>query len=166
MKITIGEIVKAQGLRGEVKIRPMTDDLVRFGRLTSVMVGGIPFRLRSANVRGDFVYLSFYGVDDRNAAEVLVGKSIEIDRSQAKKLEEGEYFAVDLIGCKVYLSDGEYLGVLERIDNFGSADIFTVKGTKTVRFPFLSRLGLRYEAEAKKITIEKDRFEEVCCYED
>ncbi len=166
MKITIGEIVKAQGLRGEVKVRPMTDDLVRFGRLSSVLVGGIPFKLRSVNVRGDFVYLSFDGVSDRNAAEVLVGKLVEIDRSQAKKLGEGEYFAVDLIGCKVYLTDGEYIGILNRIDNFGSADIFTVKGVKTVRFPFLKRLGLQYNEYEKTIILDKDRFGEVSCYED
>ncbi len=166
MKITIGEIVKAQGLRGEVKVRPMTDDLVRFGRLTSVLVGGVPFKLRSANVRGDFVYLAFVGIDDRNAAEVIVGKLIEIDRSQAKKLEDGEYFAVDLIGCKLYLSDGEYIGILDRIDNFGSADIFTVKGAETVRFPFLKRLELAYDETNKTIVVDKDRFKEVCCYED
>ena len=166
MKITIGEIVKAQGLRGVVKVRPMTDDLVRFGRLTSVLIGGVPFRLRSANVRGDFVYLSFDGVNDRNAAEVIVGKSIEIDRSQAKKLEEGEYFAVDLIGCKLFLTGGEYIGQVVRIDNFGSADVFTVKGERTVRFPFLKRLALNYDEKEKTISVDKEKFEEVSCYED
>ena len=100
------------------------------------------------------------------AAELLVGKRIEIDREQAAPIGEDESYIVDLVGCRVLLSDGTPLGVLDSVDNFGSADIFTVKGDRTVRFPFLRRLGLSYDGQAKTVTIDKARFEEVCCYED
>ena len=166
MKLIIGEIVKAQGIKGEVKVRPVTDDPSRFGRLGAVLVGGCPLKLRSASVRGDFVYIAFEGITDRNAAETLVGKKIEIDRSQARRTGEDEYFIVDLVGCKVLLSDGKLLGTLTAVDNYGSADIFTVEGERTVRFPFLKRLKLAFDGQARTITIDKDRFDEVCCYED
>lgn len=166
MRITIGEIVKAQGIAGEVKIKPYTDDLARFGRLSAVMVGGCPFKIRGVRERGGFVYMFFDGVVDRNAAEVLVGRTLEIDRSQAKKTENGEYFVVDLIGCDVYLSDGRLMGKLEYIDNFGSADVFTVRGDRTVRFPFLKRLGLVYDADSRTVTVDAEKFGEVCCYDD
>ena len=166
MKLTIGEIIKAQGIKGEVKVKPLTDNPAQFGRLEAALVGGCPLKLRSASVRGDFVYLAFDGIDDRNAAELLIGKRIEIDRSQAKPLDSGEYYIVDLIGCSVYLDDGTELGTLASVDNFGSADIFTVKGKRNVSFPFMKRLELSYSESEKKITVRKDRFEEVCCYED
>ena len=145
MKLIIGEIVKAQGIKGEVKVRPVTDDPSQFGRLGAVLVGGCPLKLRSASVRG---------------------KKIEIDRSQARRTGEDEYFIVDLVGCKVLLSDGKLLGTLTAVDNYGSADIFTVEGERTVRFPFLKRLKLAFDGQARTITIDKDRFDEVCCYED
>lgn len=166
MNITIGEIVKAQGIKGEVKIKSFSDDLAHFSRLKVVLVGGCPFKLRSVNIRGEFVYAFFDGVIDRNAAEVLVGRKIEIDRSQGKSLSDGEYYVVDLIGCNVVLSDGTELGELKHIDNFGSADVFTVVGKRTVRFPHLKRLNLTFDREIKQIVLDKDRFEEVCCYED
>ena len=166
MRITIGEIVKAQGIAGEVKIKPYTDDPARFGRLSSVMVGGCPFKIRGVSERGGFVYIRFDGVSTRNDAEVLVGRTLEIDRAQAKQVEVGEYFIVDLIGCDVFLSDGTSLGKLEYVDNFGSADVFTVKGRRTVRFPFLKRLNLVYDADARTVTIDAEKFGEVCCYDD
>lgn len=151
-----------------MKIKPYTDDSARFGQLKSVSVGGCPFKIRSVSVRGGFVYMAFFGVDTRNQAEVLVGKTLEIDRAAAKPTGENEYYIVDLLGCEVFLSDGMSLGVLDNIENYGSADIFTVvqTGKPTVRFPFLSRLELKYDAEAKTVTVDKARFEEVCCYED
>lgn len=166
MKLTIGEIVKAQGIKGEVKVRPVTDDPAQFGRLHAVLVGGCPLKLRNASVRGGFVYLSFDGINDRNAAELLVGKRIEIDRSQARTPDKDEYFIVDLIGCSVYLDDGRKIGELTDIDNYGSADIFTVCGERTVRFPFLKKLDLSFNESDRIITINADAFSEVCCYED
>lgn len=166
MKLTIGEIVKAQGIKGEVKVKPLTDDPSQFGRLDAVLVGGCPLKLRNASVRGDFVYVLFDGITDRNAAEILIGKRIEIDRMQARKLDSDEYYIIDLIGSRVFLDDGTYIGELVYIDNFGSADIFTVKGKRNVSFPFLKRLELKFDKEAGEITISKARFEEVCCYED
>lgn len=166
MNFIIGEIVKAQGIKGEVKVKPMTDDLARFGCLKTVSVDGCPFKLRNATARGGFVYLSFEGVNSRNDAEVLVGRKILIDRSQAKKTEEGEFFIVDLLGSDVYLSNNTRIGVLKYIDNFGSADVFTVVGEKTVRFPFLKKLNLSFNQAERAITVDKKAFEEICCYED
>ena len=166
MSFIIGEIVKAQGVRGEVKIRPYTDDPARYGQLRTVSVGGCPMKIRGVNVRGGFVYIAFEGVNTRNDAEVLVGRTVEIDRSQAKRPEPGEFFVADLLGCRVFLSDGSYIGVLSDIENYGSADIFTVKGGRTVRFPHLARLGLSYDEKARSVTLDAAAFAEVCCYED
>ena len=158
MKLTIGEIVKAQGIKGEVKVRPDTDDPSQFGRLRAVLVGGCPLKLRSASVRGGFVYLSFEGITDRNAAGM--------GRSQARQLDDGEYFIVDLVGCRLFLDSGEEIGKIVSIDNYGSADVFTVRGEKTVRFPFLKKLALSYDGEARSVTVSAAAFSEVCCYED
>lgn len=167
MKLTIGEIVKAQGVRGEVKIRPFSDEPARFRSLTVVSVGGVPFKIRDIVVRGNFVYVLFEGVNNRNDAEALVGRRIEIDREQAKPTEEGEYYVVDLIGCRVFLSDGAEIGILDKIDNFGSADVFTVKqGEKALRFPFLKRLNMVYDERSRTITFDSEKFGEVCCFDD
>ena len=91
MSFIIGEIVKAQGVRGDVKIRPYTDDPARYGQLRTVSVGGCPMKIRGVNVRGGFVYIAFEGVNTRNDAEVLVGRTVEIDRSQAKRRSRASF---------------------------------------------------------------------------
>lgn len=158
--------MKAQGVKGEVKIRPYSGDPARFLHYGTLVIGGCPFTVRTVSARGGFAYVTLTGVETRNDAETLVGRKVEIDRSMAGELESDEYYVVDLVGCRVLLSDGRELGTLESVDNYGSADVFTVKGERTVRFPFLKRLGLVYDADARTITLDAERLEEVCCYED
>ena len=66
--ITIGVIIKAQGIKGEIKVRPLTDDSSRFFKLKIVYISGIPYRIRDIRI-DRFVYLKLDGVDDRNAAQ-------------------------------------------------------------------------------------------------
>ena len=117
-------------------------------------------------IRSDCFFLSCEGILDRNSAEILIGKKIEAQKLDAKSLSKDEYYQMDLIGLDVYLTDGTHIGKLIKIDCFGSADVFTVAGKNTVRFPFLKKLGLSVDNILKKITIDKERFWEVCCYED
>ena len=75
--LQIGEIVRPQGIRGEVKLRAMTEDMSRYARLESVFLkkGG---RLEEKKVlKGrsydGFAFLQLEGVNDRDAAEALRG---------------------------------------------------------------------------------------------
>lgn len=165
--ITIGEIVRAQGIKGEVKVRPLTDDPERFHRLKVVYIAAVPYRI--ADIRIDrFVYLKLTGVDDRNAAEALVGKSVDIDRVFAAPLEdEYTFYIADVEGCALY-ADGRRIGVIESVEQFGAADVFTVRcdDGRVLRFPYLKKLLVAFDADRKRFEVSAAELDRVSVYED
>ncbi len=166
-KITVGQIIKAFGIKGEVKVKPITDDINRFKKLKLVYIGETPYKIIACRIAEGFVYLSFIGVSDRNTSETLVGKMLEIDRVNAVDLEEGRYFISDMIGCKVILSDGSNVGVITEVAQYGAADVITVKdGDKVCRFPFIKKLNSNFDIENKIMNADAKVFNEVCVYED
>ena len=113
------------------------------------------------------VFLAFSGINDRNQAEMLRGKFICVTRENALPLEEGRYFIVDIIGCKIVTENCDCVG--EVIDVFSArTDIFTVRceDGRIMRFPFLLDTVKKVDVNAKIITVDKKRLGEVSCYED
>lgn len=166
-RLTIGTVSKPQGVKGEIKVVPLTDDALRFNQLKSVYIGKDKYSVKSARVNGEQVFLYLEGVDDRNAAELLRGKALEIDREDAVKLSKDRYFVVDVIGCEI-VSNDEKLGVLTAIDNYGSADIYSFKTAegKKGAFPAIGDIILAIDVENKVIKVDSDRLREHILYED
>ena len=165
--LKIGLIVKPQGIRGELKVQPLTDDISRFNKLKEVIIDDKTYRVLNAVVGGGMVFISISGVGDRNVAETFRGKFLRVTRDNAIPLEEGRYFIVDIIGCKVVTDSQREVGKVVEVTS-ARTDIFTVKGVdgKVVRFPFLNDLMVKVDIENKLITVKEKRFGEVACYED
>ncbi len=164
--LKIGLIVKPQGVKGEVKVQPLTDDITRFKKLKTAIIDGKPFTVERVTLAGNTVFLSFSGITDRDVAESLRGKFICVDRENAVKLPKDNYFIVDIVGCKLY-AETQLVG--EVVDVFSSrTDVFTVKceDGKIMRFPFLKDLLISVDVENKRITVKSKRLSEVACYED
>ena len=164
-KLVVGQIIKAFGIRGEVKIKPLTDDVYRFEKLRTVYVSDAQYKITACRINDGFVYLKFLGVNDRNTSESLVGNNLLIDRADAVDLPEGRYFISDVIGLDLYLDSGKKIGVIEDIVS-GNVDYYyidTVEG-KAV-FPLVKDLLVEIDVENKKVTVKAKRFTEVVMYE-
>jgi 16S rRNA processing protein RimM len=126
----IGEIVNTQGVKGDVRAVPMTDDVKRFELLESVYIeqNGTLSTLDIERVwyHKQFVILKFGSIDDAEAAGKLKWAKIKIPPSLALPLYEDEYYERDLIGMNV-VEDGERIGCLERILRTGANDVYCVK---------------------------------------
>ena len=166
-RITVGEILKPQGVRGEIKVRPITDDVGRFSDLKEVIIEDKTYRVLKSRIDRDFVYLALSGVADRNRAEELRGKMLEVDRENAVKLEEGNYFIVDILGCLVVGESGEVYGEVSDVRQ-GKVDVYTLAATggKEIMFPFLKELIVSVDTDKKRIVVKEERFKEVAVYED
>ena len=165
--LKIGLIVKPQGIKGEVKVQPLTDDINRFKNLKEVIIDDKTYRVLKAVIGGDTVFLSLAGIPDRNTAETFRGKFLCVTRENALPLEEGRYFIVDIIGCNIVTEQGQTIG--EVTDIFSArTDVFTVKciDNRIMRFPFLNAVVKKVDIESKQITVIKERLDEVSCYED
>jgi 16S rRNA processing protein RimM len=77
-------------------------------------------------------------VADRSAAEALRGSLVEVDRSQLPPLEEGEYYHADLIGLPVADRDGQAVGTVVAVENYGAGDLLEIEldGGKSSLIPF------------------------------
>lgn len=165
--LKIGVAVKPQGVRGEIKVRPLTDDPERFKTLKTVLIDGNHVRVVSARVGGGDVFVSLDGVADRNAAEAYRGKFLCVERENAVPLAKDRYFIADLIGATVVNSEGVKMGSVYEITE-GRTDVVWLKTDdgKTVSFPFLKKALENVDLNCGKITVNTKIFGEIACYAD
>ncbi|HOJ76738.1 MAG TPA: ribosome maturation factor RimM [Bacillota bacterium] len=128
--IAVGEILKAQGIKGEVKVVPLTDDPRRFGKLKRLFLqtndGVQELTVESYRLFRQFVLVKFKGIDDMNAANQIGRGLLLIPREERVKLPPGRYFYDQIEGLSVFTTDGQLLGTVSKILNTGSNDVYVV----------------------------------------
>lgn len=133
-RIEIGYVSKSQGLHGEVRVRLYNEQSTLLEEVSEVLVegpGDRPARkmtIESVRGGGKGLIVGFVGVDDRDAADVMVGAKIWVDRAQLPPLEDGEYYHFELIGLTVLDEQGQKLGTLEEVYNLPGSDVYVVRG--------------------------------------
>jgi len=157
--LQIGEIVNTRGIKGEIKVIPLTDDPKRFSELdwVYVEVKGMlnKYDIQSVKYLPPFVVVKLKGVDSVEAAEKLVDSFILVDRANAVKLPENSWFICDIIGCTVYEEDGDILGEVADVLRTGSNDVYLVKcqGKKDILIPALKSVVKEVSVESRKIVV-------------
>ena len=113
------------------------------------------------NKLGSFAKIKICGIDTVEEAEKLKNKYISVDRQNAIKLNRGEYFIQDLIGCKVEYYDGKILGEIVDVDNFGASDILYISDKKNeFAIAFVEGIFESVDIQNKHIKVSK-KFDEV-----
>ena len=140
--LQVGIITNTHGLRGEVKVFPMTDDVNRFKKLKKVFldIGEEYKELEILQVKffKKMVILKFKGIDNINDIEKYRGKGLFVTREQAVKCEKDEYFIADLIGIEVRTEEGELLGEMKDVLLTGANDVYLVEIAKDS--PYVDRV--------------------------
>src|SRR5665648_1084167 len=130
--VLIGEVLRPQGFSGELKIYPLTTDPARFLKLQEVILrsGNITevFKITSARVTMDLVFLVVEGIVSVDEAEKYRGWKVLINRSEVAPLQEGWYY-FELEGMQDYEGD-VLLGTLSQVLETGANDVYLVKGDK------------------------------------
>lgn len=154
-KLEIGKIVNTFGIKGVVKVKPFTDDITRFEKLKEIYINNKIYEIQEVSYKKDMVFLKLKNIDTIEQANLLRDNYIEIDRKDGIKLEEGTYFIVDLIGCKVYTEDKVYLGKIDDVFNNGSHDVYVVKSElgKQILLPAIKDIILNINIQEKKIIV-------------
>lgn len=131
-KITIGKIVNAVGLKGEVRIYSYSDRKERFEELESLILtgknGDRTYQVENIRYQKNMVIAKLAGVDDRNGAEALKDHDVNITESQLPDLEEDTFFIKDLIGCSAAdEAGGRVFGVIEDVIQNSAQDIYVIR---------------------------------------
>ena len=169
--LLIGEIVRPQGIRGEVKVRHYTDDPRRFEVLESALIqrGGQyePIEITGCRVQKHDVFLTLKDVTDRDAAEKLRGVQLYVDRAHARELGEDEVFIADILGANAFDTKGEFIGTLKEVLTPGGVDVFVFDTPKgTLMMPALGSVLLTLDAQNGTIVLDELKLNEVALYED
>lgn len=153
-KITIGQIVNAVGLKGEVKVYNYSDSQERYYDLQTVYLDDKPYEIEKVRFQQHLVILKFKGVEDRTAAESLKGRYLNITEADLRELPEGTYYIRDLIGVLVVLESGEVLGTLTNVLQNFAQDLYEIDvNGKKVLLPAVSEFILDVDLESRKVTV-------------
>lgn len=169
--LLIGEITKPQGVRGELKLRPVTCDPSRFEEMNIAYLkdgdGYRPVRIQVRSASADAVFLRMEGVETRNDAEEMRGTALYIDRAHAVALDNDSNFLCDLIGLKGVLTDGGEIGRLIEVMQPGGNDVYVFRGTRgEVLVPALRSVVVRVDLSAGVMLLDAARMAEVAVYDE
>jgi 16S rRNA processing protein RimM len=130
-------------VKGELRLKLFSDSTESLSRHPKLHVDGVERRLLAIRDSGKTAVARFEGIDDRSAAEALRGSLVEVDRDALPPLEEGEYYHADLIGLEAFDRDGNRVGAVAAVENYGAGDLLEIEGPDGKRslIPFRDRIA-------------------------
>lgn len=163
--LTVATVLKPQGIRGEIKVKALTDSAEDLGSFPRVFIDGCEYKVMSVRPAGDCAYLALRGIADRNAAELLRGKDVIVLREDVPALPENTYYLVDVLGCELVTEKGKSLGTICEITP-ARTDIYTAEGNgKRITFVAAEGVIADIDVEGRKVAVNKKRFDEVAMYD-
>ena len=126
--ITVGTVVNAHGIRGEVKVNPAGFDPAFIASFRTLYIGGRETKVAAARVHKSTVLLTLPGVDTMDDALALKGRIVAIRRTDAR-LPEGQFFDEELEGCAVVDdATGQEIGRLDKVLSYPAHKVYQVRG--------------------------------------
>ncbi|MCD8087532.1 MAG: ribosome maturation factor RimM [Oscillospiraceae bacterium] len=147
-----GQIVSTHGVQGQVKIQPWADEPAFLTRFSHFYIDGAAVAVRSCRVQKTMCIAALEGYEDVNAAMTLKGKTIFIDRAEAR-LPEGSVFIQDILGAQVMDEAGNVLGVLEDVLSEPAASVLVVRGQREILIPDVPAFVLKKDPDAGIVTV-------------
>lgn len=158
--LKVGQIINTHGVRGEIKVFPLTDDVKRFGKLKVIYMRQADeyraYKLEGIKYFKNLVIVKLEGINSMNEAVKLVDSYLYVNRENAVKLSKDTYFIADLIGINVYTIDDEYLGTIINVFPTGSNDVYEIKKDdgKTFLIPAIKDVVKEIDIEKRSMRIE------------
>jgi len=159
--VRLGYIAGVYGVRGWVRVHSFTeprDNIVNFAEWT-LALGGRRWQaeVETGRAHGRGVVAKLAGVDDRDAAQLLIGAEISVDRESLPGCAPGEYYWTDLEGLRVESTDGSLLGRVDHLLATGAHDVLVLDGDGERLIPFvLDEIVTAVELEAGRIVVNWD----------
>lgn len=131
--VTLAAITGAHGVTGEVRLKLFGEGVAALKRYRAFNGGGLtPKTIRDDGKGGAIA--RFAEVPDRTAAEKLRGTALTVARGEMPPLAEGEYYHADLIGLAAVSVEGESLGTVIAVENYGAGDVLEIQRPDGKRF--------------------------------
>ncbi len=132
-RIAVGYVSRVKGVKGQVKVEPLTHDPQRFAQLKELVLSreGSPERrwcLEDWRVEGLSLVLKFAGIDTcEQAREHLVKGYLTIAPEEAAPLPPDTFYVAELVGCRVETEEGAVVGQLTDVMQLPTTDAYVVR---------------------------------------
>ena len=173
--IELGAVSEAQGLKGQVKVRPHSSEPVALLSSKAVWLSLIPrrdaglsisveqasltqYKVKSAKMHSGNVVMALEGIGDRDQALALKGARVLVARDAFPKADSDSYYWVDLIGCQANNVQGEALGTVIDVTEHGAHGVIVIGDSSTNAIkqlvPFVKEVVQNVDLEKKTITLD------------
>jgi 16S rRNA processing protein RimM len=163
-RLVVGYMGRAHGTRGEIAVSPLTDRpdevfapgrRVLVGQADDDPAGAAELLVESVRPHKGALLTKFEGVQDRNAAETLLGRYQSIPMSEAPEPAENEVFYHQLLGLEVETVTGEAVGRVREVFETEPEHMLEVKGEGKVHLvPFTSRIVKTVDLDGGRLVID------------
>lgn len=162
--LVVGQVVRAHGVRGELRVKVLTDYPERLLHLDEVALSRIDtpsrkdvefFDVELARPHQDHLILKLSDLNDRDEADRMRGHYIMVALEDAVPLEDDEYYHFQLIGLTMVTDQGQVLGQVAEILETGANDVYIVRGEAygELLIPAIESVIQKIDLDAKQITI-------------
>jgi 16S rRNA processing protein RimM len=156
--VLLGRINSAQGLRGEVRITSFTENPESIGAYGPLIdQKGRSFTIDTLRViKGSVLAVKLAGVADRTAAEALKGTELYVEKSRLPEAAEDEWYYDDLVGLKANAPDGEEIGEIVAVLNYGAGDLLEIRlsgSGQTAFVPFTQAAVPEVDVKAGRVVV-------------
>ncbi|AJA48138.1 ribosome maturation factor RimM [Clostridium pasteurianum DSM 525 = ATCC 6013] len=156
--LTVGQIINTHGIKGEVKVYPLTDNTNRFRKIKKVYIDDEERNVLWCKIQPDKIIMKIEGIETPEVAFKYKNKYLKVSRKDAVALEKGSYFVADIIGCTVIDEEEKIIGTVHDVIFTGSNDVYWVKGNEDdVMIPALKSIVVNMDMSNKRIVIKPVR---------
>ena len=155
--VLVGTFGAPHGVRGEIRLKSYTQDPMTIADYALHDSAGRVYDLASARpLKDDLLVVKVKGVADRDAAQKLTHVKLFIARKNLPAPEEEEFYCLDLVGLRAETHDGQLLGTIVAVPNYGAGDILEVAPPTgdTLLFPFTRAIVPHVDVAGGKVIVE------------
>ncbi|MBI5215983.1 MAG: 16S rRNA processing protein RimM [Ignavibacteriae bacterium] len=155
----IAQIVGFFGVKGYLKIYPLTHSPKRLNKLKTIRVGLKAESIHTQEVEDvEFqhktILLKLKGFDDRTVVEQFIHHYIFVEKDELVKPPKGSWFIHDILGCEVFTEDGTNVGTIQDVLKISSNDIWEIRnGERSLLFPAVKEFIKKVDVKNRKILI-------------
>lgn len=163
-RVCIGAIVGAHGVKGAVRVKSFTADpldVAAYGPVEDE-AGKRSFKLKVVGEAKGFVLATLDGVNDRTGAEALKGTGLYVSRDRLPEVEEDEFLYTDLVGLSALGLDGQVIGTVKGVANFGAGDLLDIirPGQGSLMVPFTKAAVPVVDMVKRQVVVDPPAFAE------
>jgi len=157
-RVAVGEINSPWGIKGHVKVTPLTSNPERLQPKQKVFVGDLSLTITDAKIVGKIPVIQFSSFTTRNSVESLKGSLIEILEKDLPELPENIFYIHDIVGLTVFTDDEEVVGEVIEVLQTGANDVYVIRPSigKDVLIPALESVIVAIKIEDESLIIRSN----------